>query len=395
MFGSDVLDVAVGLIFVYLLVSVLCSAIREGLEAWLKTRAAYLEHGIRELLHANDGNRSDAKGLVEQIYKHPLINGLFSGNYETARGKRPRLFSKGGDLPSYIPSKNFAMALMDLAARGPVDCAAAGPATPVISLDSIRSNVKNIPSPDVQRVLLTALDSAQGSLDRAQQNIEAWYDSGMDRVSGWYKRSTQWIIFMIGLIVAVGMNVNTLVIVDYLYVNDAARAAIVARAEKASANPTLPNQSFEQTKKELNELQLPIGWEGSNGSTNGPRWGKSSGTVWVTAVFGWLLTAFAASMGAPFWFDLLNKVMVIRSTVKPHEKSPEESSEDRQKKTVEGTGGTSPSITVQTTAPGAGTTTTPSIAGTPEDENLDGCDVSVEDVTSDEQLPAAEGGVQS
>jgi hypothetical protein len=35
-------------------------------------------------------------------------------------------------------------------------------------------------------------------------------------------------------------------------------------------------------------------------------------------------------MGAPFWFDLLNKIMVVRSTVKPKEKSPEEASEDRQ-----------------------------------------------------------------
>jgi len=38
----------------------------------------------------------------------------------------------------------------------------------------------------------------------------------------------------------------------------------------------------------------------------------------------------AATLGAPFWFDVLNKITVIRSTVKPHEKSPEEASEDRQ-----------------------------------------------------------------
>ena len=43
---------------------------------------------------------------------------------------------------------------------------------------------------------------------------------------------------------------------------------------------------------------------------------------------GWLLTALAVSMGAPFWFDLLNKFIVIRSTVKPKEKSPEEKSKD-------------------------------------------------------------------
>jgi hypothetical protein len=50
----------------------------------------------------------------------------------------------------------------------------------------------------------------------------------------------------------------------------------------------------------------------------------------ISSLPGWLLTALAISLGAPFWFDLLNKIMVIRSTVKPHEKSPEEASEDRQ-----------------------------------------------------------------
>jgi hypothetical protein len=43
---------------------------------------------------------------------------------------------------------------------------------------------------------------------------------------------------------------------------------------------------------------------------------------------GWLLTALAVSLGAPFWFDTLNKIMVVRSTVKPSEKSRDEASKD-------------------------------------------------------------------
>ena len=40
------------------------------------------------------------------------------------------------------------------------------------------------------------------------------------------------------------------------------------------------------------------------------------------------MTGFALSMGAPFWFDMLNKIMVVRATVKPHEKSLDEGSKD-------------------------------------------------------------------
>jgi hypothetical protein len=60
----------------------------------------------------------------------------------------------------------------------------------------------------------------------------------------------------------------------------------------------------------------------------------------IAPLFGWLATAMAVSLGAPFWFDVLNKVMVIRSTVKPHEKSGDEGSEDRQPKG----GGTHPTL---------------------------------------------------
>ena len=76
MFGSQVLEVAIALVFVYLLVSMVCSAVREGIESKLKSRAAYLERGIRELLHD-----PDARGLARSFYEHPLIYGLYANSY--------------------------------------------------------------------------------------------------------------------------------------------------------------------------------------------------------------------------------------------------------------------------------------------------------------------------
>ena len=75
MLGSTILDVAIGIVFVFLLVTLLASAMREGLETWLKTRASYLEAGLREVLRDRDGT-----GLVKQFYNHPLIYSLYSGD---------------------------------------------------------------------------------------------------------------------------------------------------------------------------------------------------------------------------------------------------------------------------------------------------------------------------
>lgn len=329
MFGSTTLEVALGLIFVYLLVSMICMAIREGIEAWLKTRASYLEYGIRELLHDKTG-----KGLTAALYKHPFIFSLFSGDYTPRQsGKRASILVSGVNLPSYIPATNFAMALLDIAARGPdPQAVSSAPPAPIVSLDDLRRNVAKLQNEAVQRVLLMAIDAARGDLQKVQGIIETWYDSTMDRVSGWYKRTTQSILFGVGLAVAIGLNIDTITIADYLYRHDAARAAIIARADTAAMDTTFLSQNYEGVKKDLASLGLPIGW---TKEWRAPRRGSEPGGMeWWNALFapilGWLLTAFAATLGAPFWFDVLNKVIVIRSTVKPHEKSPEEASEDRQ-----------------------------------------------------------------
>ena len=375
MFGSAILEVAIGLIFIYLLVSVACSSIREGVEALLKTRAAYLEKGIRQLL-----NDVEAQGLAKSLYDHPFIDGLFAGDYKpVVSGKRWQLF--GANLPSYIPASNFALALMDLAARGAsTDVVSSDPNGPVLSFDTVRTNVANLKNQAVQRVVLAALDAAEGDLTRAQVNLENWYDSAMDRVSGWYKRSTQWIIFAVGLFLAVGLNVNTIAIADYLFQNDAERAAVVAMAGNTETNAAISSGRFDEVRNRLDAMALPIGWSKS----------PLENTNVVVVVFGWMLTALAAAMGAPFWFDLLNKVMVIRSTVKPHEKSPEEGSEDRQSAAQSAVAATAATAAVPSLTPPLRR-----IASTPRDDesSLDGCDIAVTSGTPDETLPAARGGI--
>src|SRR5262245_53122408 len=182
MFGLEILEVAIGVVFVFLLMSVVASAVREGIEAMLKTRAAYLERGIRELLHDVGGN-----GLARQVFEHPLIYCLYQNGYTPGAAGKPALLARGRNLPSYIPSGNFAVALMDLAARGTDPNRNSGGGAPVLDLQSVRRNIGNLQNEPVQRVLLSIIDAAQGDLATAQKSLEAWFDSTMDRVSGWYK----------------------------------------------------------------------------------------------------------------------------------------------------------------------------------------------------------------
>jgi len=372
------LDLAIGMIVVFLLVSTLCSAIREAIEAMLKTRAAYLEMAIREMLDDKDG-----KDLTARLFDHPLLSGLFLGKYRPKPAvKKLWVLANGQGLPSYIPATSFAKALLDMAANGTDGDHAGGAA---MTVEAIRARLMDPSSPisaRVRRVLLHALDTARGDLEQAKKNLEDWFNDSMDRVSGWYKRSTQWIVFVIALAVTVIGNVDSIAIAKHFQQDEVARRAAVASAEQFVADGKPPNK--EKAREVLEQLELPVGWS----KTSVPQ-----GWQWGNRVLGLLLTAFAATLGAPFWFDVLNKVMVIRSTVKPREKSPDEFSEDRQ---------APPAPVIN--APPAAIMESPSAAPAPVvvsvggaalgQDDLDCCGGALGAPTEDEGLPAATGGVQ-
>lgn len=323
MFGSVILDVAVGLILVYLLLSLIASALREGIESIIQARAVHLERGIRALLDDPAG-----VGLARKVYTHPLVFGLFEGDFVPSDRRR-----LGRNLPTYIPARNFVQALLDLTVRPVVPAPyAVNQSDGAITIETLRAAVARVESPAVQRVLRTAIDGAQGDIERVRKNLEAWFDSGMDRVSGWYKRRTQWLLLAIGFGVAVTVDVDTVRIAQHLYRTPESRAMAVAMAERIVADTTAKGRadtSAQRVAREalarLDTLGLPILWQGVR---------PLPGVILAymgNSLLGWIVTALAVSLGAPFWFDMLNKIMVIRATVKPHEKSPEESSEDRQK----------------------------------------------------------------
>ncbi len=304
MFGSAILDVAVGLVFLYLLLSLISSAVSELLEGWLKNRAKDLEKGLRELLQDPHGT-----GLVKRIYEHPLINGLFAGAYDPNNTR---------NLPSYIPARSFAMAVLDavpVAGAAPVSAGGGAAAAPAPMA---------VPESVVRAVGLLRQDAAT-----ARENVEAWFNNCMERVAGWYKRRTQVIVFCIGLGVALLINADSITVANALASDSTLRdSAVAAAGSYLGQNPAGPNEpgtADERLRaylKTVSGVGLPIGWD-SRGIETVPGRIPADPAGWLLKIVGCLLTACAVSLGAPFWFDILNKIMTARSTIKPREKPAE------------------------------------------------------------------------
>ncbi|MCR0981523.1 hypothetical protein [Roseomonas populi] len=308
MLGSEALEIAVGLVLVFLLISLLLTALTEIIEAVLKTRAADLERAIGLMLQDPVGGGDKA---VARFYEHPLVFALFNGRYEASRSSWFFTRETGGSLPSYIPRDIFSAVVLDLESAG----------TAGNGLSGVVESYRRIYGGDIATL---------------KANLESWYDGVMDRAAGWYKRRTQKLLFWLGLTLAVALNINPVIIGQHLSAMPEARAEMVRLAQGA-LDEGPPAAGDEERLRRLDtavrQVGLPIGWNEFAISRSFPPGNGPGG--WALAILlallGWLATAVATTLGAPFWFDVLNKLMVIRATVKPKEKSRDEASEDRSR----------------------------------------------------------------
>jgi hypothetical protein len=164
-------------------------------------------------------------------------------------------------------------------------------------------------SQELATVLRVLTEEAAGSVERLQTALETWFDTGMDRVSGWYKRWTQLWQLVIGLILAVALNINVVAIGLTLWNDIPLRSAILAEAEKL-AQESESSPRIDTTRDLLRSTRLPIGWpNGVPFIQSAFDWKTFDGSL----LAGWLLTAVGASFGAPFWFDLLGRFVKLRS----------------------------------------------------------------------------------
>lgn len=468
MFNSSVLDVAIGLIFVYLLLGLMCTTVNEWFAQIFKTRAATLKEGIRRLLNAppdgiylirpedinvtalakrfnNSGDKlTQAVGQFEpalqaslgqfraalavspnaqppadlavllankltSVLKQPGLGDKIDTSKVTAKTKSaltkpskekdlPRVnrallneaypdeiaslsesfynhaliksLGRPGKHPSYVPSKTFALALLDIFAKGQT-----GAGTADQTLAQIKTSIDNLPDSDVKKSLQALLLNGSDSLDKVEAKLESWFNDSMDRVSGWYKNRVQVWTVIIASLITILVNADTIQIAQKLMINPALRDKIVQEAKNTSA-PNADQTTPTLTARQKDDLSSLTGWTEEfrifhhldacadpklRGALSEPdcrtqsdedaktnkntkfvaAWNSDAfpGTsllggllfpwLWIVVpnhVAGWILSAIAASLGAPFWFDTLNKFMNVRAAgTSPSEKGSDKS----------------------------------------------------------------------
>lgn len=338
MLNSPVLDLAIALSFTYFLLGLIVSTIHESILTATKSRNNLLKEAINNLFFDADWKGGLAKDLTDNAFITSL-----------KRDQESETF------PAYIPSRNFALALLDILKKDDPS---------PLTTEYVRGLLSSDHSPikgEAKKIMLAILDESGTDFNRFVEGLQKFFDDAMDRVTGWYKTKYKGILFLISFVITAILNVDSVNIVTSLWADKdklASMAGAISEDFKASSNVNDGNYIFKNdagdtlaffkidtdtsfikadtTQKvtpgsisrnvnvKLTQAGIPIGWTKNNYPTQsccsdllGFIW------VWLKKIIGWLVTSFALYLGAPFWFDLLNKFVNIRGVGKKPGPQPE------------------------------------------------------------------------
>jgi hypothetical protein len=297
MFDHIIVEVALGLAAVYLVFSLLCSTLVEFISGLLSLRGKQLERGIRYLV--------EDETLSDNLLRHSMLSKL-SDKYRKA---------------SYIPAENFRIALIDSLQlyaneeKTLTDC------------------LKELPEGGLRQSLTAMWLDSNNDEAIFKEKIENWFAANMVRVSGWYKRQIQKTLLLVAFILAALMNIDSIRIARDIPHDNELRSEMVKQLPKLIPQQGLFSdekalkvtgiggevellkqryQILQRTTNELETLELPLGWHGFTFISQSFQWYD-----WLLMILGWFISAFAASMGADFWFASIGKVINLRSGGKP------------------------------------------------------------------------------
>jgi hypothetical protein len=336
---GNALDVVIALVLMYLVLSLFCTTINEIIAGnILNLRSKNLKSAVQELI--------DDPTLKQLFDNHGLIDGAKVASTAGAQKPTQTGATSTGAYPSYLSGQTVALALIGILS----DTGSTATPPPPTVIDQVKAGIATLKDTNIKDSLEACLAVAANDVKTLHDNLAAWFDNSMDRLSGAYKRRLQLISFLVGFAIACAFNADTLSVAKTLWLDPPMSAAVAQSAtniaktdapeSNASTSPRAPaasaatpqprgaaaasntaqppsNPGLSKNIANLKQLDaelrpLPLGW------TNFP---CGSDLFWK--IVGLLITTIALSLGAPFWFDLLGQFVNIRAAgTKPTSTNP-------------------------------------------------------------------------
>jgi hypothetical protein len=276
---SSVLEIVLGLVLVYYVLSLLVSYVTTEIARLTQIRAKNVTMVLLEHLKE--------PAMYEALMNHPLIMNLQPMQLDL---KSSKAYSTA---VTDIAPETFATALLDVLGKG-----AYGPE----KLEQIMANLEHLGDEYLKTEMLSIMGTASNDLQIARKNVENWFEQARYKVSNLYEQYARRIALVCALVVTIAIDVDSLSLADWLWNQPTVRT--VAASKAADFVTQSPNADVTGYIAQLDELQAPILWRTPLPQTFGG---------WLARLTGWLLTWVAVARGASFWYDVLRRVQTASS----------------------------------------------------------------------------------
>lgn len=246
MTGNIALDVVIGIVFVYLLYSLYATIAMELITSVLELRSKNLRFALKRMLADEKTYSSNfKKGLA--TFATTLLRSMGrSANvenielYERFMSQPSITFLGSGGLggkPSYLTADNFSKALIDSIR---ID----DPELSLMTTIGIGVETKLKDGSATKAHLESLMRDANNDPVKFKILLENWFTDTMERATGWFKQTTQVALLIIGFILAVSFNVDSIAIIKKLSKDKDARDQMVKLAtEFVNTNQQLPGKT--------------------------------------------------------------------------------------------------------------------------------------------------------
>ena len=293
-----VLQIVIGIVFILLLLSLFGTTLMELVSGMLALRGKHLFKSLQNML----GDK------FYDFVSHPFYRQLIED------AQKDQILTRRA-LPSYISPAAFRSIFMDILKNHSVEQI------------HIAHHIENLKDGELKELLRFLLRDAKGDQQVFEYKVDQWFVQVMDRVSGWYKRSTRYYLLAIGFVIAVLFNADTMHIYQALSADASLRNQINSSAQYFIADntrpttvtpgttavvPLTPNSNHQGVRLDgvqVSEFASPLGIGWSN-----TRLDELNMYQILEKLVGWLTTALAISLGAGFWFDALRRLVNINTT---------------------------------------------------------------------------------
>ena len=316
------LEIVIGIVFTFLLLSLLATIINELLASYFGFRGYFLEATLKDLLMPRDENRGDT-AAVQRSSEDEAIFAEFERNILFQQLKQRKRFLRWSRFPAYLEDRMFSTIFINLLKRR----------ANIEAIDSeadVSALIEVLPQGHLREVIRQIQTDPIETVAEFRSELERVYNIMMDHASGRYKQHLQIITILVGLFIAGALNADTFHIYKNLSTNADARREVVEYAERylnsvdetpsnaaALNDPAVQDLSDELIDIVTDDLErvknpLGIGWAHDDIGYS-PLY-DSNWKDWLQRLAGWIITALAITLGAPFWFDILKKLMSIRNS---------------------------------------------------------------------------------